>query len=236
MENQTMPASTSSMPERKMMMPLEELFKKSFALYYPKAFSMMFLLLICWLACLVIAAVFGGSALLLAWGDTTIFALLACLVILIGVFLMIVVGVWFQLALVSAVKETNNQINIKKLLMDVRGNIGSFFWAMFLRGLMVLGGLILFVIPGIIFSVWFAFTQYTFVFEGKRGFDASGHSRQLVKSYAWPVFGRIVLFGVLSILVSMIPRVGRFIDLLFVAPFGIFYLYCIYEDLKRVKA
>jgi len=44
--------------------------------------------------------------------------------------------------------------------------------ASFLVGLSVIGGTLLFIIPGIIFAVWYSFTSYAVIFEGAKGLDA----------------------------------------------------------------
>ncbi|MBX4201099.1 hypothetical protein KW786_03145 [Candidatus Parcubacteria bacterium] len=230
MENQ--PAPMVSGPK---MMPIEELFRKSFSLYYPKAFTMLFLMLIGWLACVAVAIVFGGIAAVLIFQDVFMLQLIGVLVGLVGVLAAISFELWIATAMVFMVKEREGQVDIKKLLLSVKDKVGSYFWAMLLKGLMVLGGFILLVVPGIIFSVWFLLAKYAFVVEGKKGLQASWRSKELVKGYWWPVVGRLLVFGVLAMLISFIPRVGQFINMLFVVPFGIFYMYAIYEDLKKIK-
>src|SRR5687767_5112672 len=111
MENQTTPAA--SLPK---LMPIEELFKKSFSLYWPKAFSMLFLFLICWLAFIIIVAVFGGLAMLLTIQEVTVLNWVAGLSVIVGALLAIIVGLWIQTALLFAVREPQGSLNIKKLL------------------------------------------------------------------------------------------------------------------------
>ncbi len=217
------------------MMPIEELFKKSFSLYYPKAFSMLFLILLGCLGCLLIFGAFGLVAALLAVQGVTVLKLAAILIGLIGVLCGIIWVLWVHTALVFAVKEHEHQIHIKRLMLHVKDKVAPFFWVSLLRGLMVLAGLILLVIPGIIFSIWFCLAQYVFVFEGKKGLAASWRSKDLVKGYGWAVFGRLLVFVLLSMIVSSVPRVGHLISMLFIMPFGIFYIYTMYQDLVRIK-
>ncbi len=113
---------------------------------------------------------------------------------------------------------------------------GSFAWIIFLESICILAGFILFVVPGIIFSVWFIFSTYMFVFEGKRGGAALSASRQLVKGYWWPVFGRYFLLMLLSMVISLIPILGDPINFLFIVPFCAIFGYFIYQDLKRAKS
>ena len=56
--------------------------------------------------------------------------------------------------------------------MRGKSGIWQFFWISLLRGWAVLGGLILFIIPGIIFSIWFSLSLYILVAEGLKGTSA----------------------------------------------------------------
>src|SRR6476660_9497646 len=111
MENQPAP-----MASVKKMMPVEELFKKAFNLYWPKAFSMIFLMLILWLVCIVVAAVFGGVAVLMFVQHAVALKLIGALVLLVGVLGIIIVGLWIKTALMFAVLEPAGPISIKPLL------------------------------------------------------------------------------------------------------------------------
>lgn len=66
-----------------------------------------------------------------------------------------------------------------------------------LSGLAVFGGLILLIIPGIVFSIWFAFTTTTIVLDGKRGVGALSYSKQLVKGRWVATLIRLALPAVL---------------------------------------
>ncbi len=223
------------MASNQKMMPIEELFKKSFLLYYHKAFAMLFLILMGGLGCLLIFGVFGLVAALLAVQGVMALKVAAIVVGLVGVLCAIIWELWVYTALIFAVKEHDQQINLKNLLLSVKDKVAPLFWVSLLSGLMVLGGFILFVIPGIIFAIWFCLARYVFAFEGKKGLMASWRSKELVRGYWWPVFGRLLAFMILSMVVSFIPRVGHLISMLFVMPFGIFYMYAIYQDLVRIK-
>lgn len=63
-------------------------------------------------------------------------------------------------------------------------------------------GYILFVVPGIIFSIWFAFVMYVLLLEDIGSFKALGRSRELVKGFWWTVFARLLLIAIFSIIFS----------------------------------
>ncbi len=78
----------------------------------------------------------------------------------------------------------------------------------FLVTLCVLGGTLLFIIPGLIFAVWYNFTSYVVILEGVQGLDAMRASKALVVGRWWPIAWRLVVaavvFGVISSALSNI--------------------------------
>ncbi len=228
---------TQTLSPQKKLLSIPDLFKKSFELYKPRFWAMFLLSLIECAIFLIIAAVFGGAAFapFLFSKEAPAFSLWSLLVALIGLLIFIIISLWIQLALVYTIKEQGTDINIKKLLTGVRGKMNSYYWVVFLRAIITVAGFVLLVVPGIIFSVWFIFAPYIFIFEDVKGMQALSRSRELVKGYWWPVFGRMALLALIGILVSSISKIGSLLNFLFTMPFGIMYLYAVYEDLKRVK-
>ncbi len=216
---------------------IPDLFKKSFLLYKSRFWTMLLLGLTGWLASIIIFAAFGSvgiAALFLGEGFAT-FNLLTVLLFLVGLLLFIVVALWVRVALVFTLKEEYAKAGVKDLLLAVYGKLVSYYWISFLRGVIVLLGFILFIVPGIIFGIWFSLTEYAFVFEGTKGMSAIHRSRELTKGYWWPILGRLLLLGIMAMIISSISKFGFFINSLFTMPFGIVYLYVVYEDLKRIK-
>ena len=117
-------------------------------------------------------------------------------------------------------------------------NLASFFWVGFLKGVITLIGFIIFIIPGIVFAIWFSFASYVFVFENIKGFDALKKSRKLGRGYWWPIFWRMVAIALIDILISVVFKnfVGSIITVLFVTPYILVYLSTLYQDLKNIKA
>ncbi len=157
----------------------------------------------------------------------------------------IVVAIVASIALLSAIgRGTDFEASYK---------VGfSLFWsAIFLtliHTLTLFGGAALLVIPGIVFSIWFMFANYTLVLEGKRGIAAMLQSKAYVKGYWWAVLGRMLILGIIVMCVIIIiyaPAVallGRMIGaviygalMLVVAPFAICYSYKVYDNLVRLK-
>lgn len=145
-------------------------------------------------------------------------ALLSIAIFVIGIVLMW----WSLLALFYAVKGADENIGFRKAFRLSWGKqIWSFIWIAILMGLVNFGGFILFIIPGLIFTVWFILSQYVFVIEGHRGFDALLRSKEYVSGRWWAVFGRIFGFTLFVFFVS-IPFIAIFFLIFAIAPENIF--------------
>lgn len=79
---------------------------------------------------------------------------------------------------------------------------GSVILISILVGLAVAGGLILFIIPGLIFAVMFSVAIPALVVENLRGTDAMSRSWNLVKGYFWHAVGVIILAGIITAVVG----------------------------------
>ena len=71
-----------------------------------------------------------------------------------------------------------------------------------LTGLAVLGGFILLIVPGLIFLTRFAVSVPVLVIERRRGTDALSRSWDLVAGHSWPVFGTLLVAGIVAGVVS----------------------------------
>jgi len=71
-------------------------------------------------------------------------------------------------------------------------------WTSILLFLAVMGGFILCIIPGIIFSFWFSLAIPVVVIEGVSGFEALKRSKQLMKGNVGTVFVLLLLVGMIQ--------------------------------------
>ena len=120
-----------------------------------------------------------------------------------------------------------------------RGDLLSLFFLNFLLG----GAYALFIIPGIIFQVWFSLSAIVLIAEGRSGTEALLASREYVRGHDWAVFssiGFLVFFALLiSSVAELLPlpslvRQGLTFALSALAgPFIAIYLYLIYHSLKH---
>lgn len=118
---------------------------------------------------------------------------------------------WISIALIRTIAgryEGREGILPKAGLRDATALILPMFWVSILSGLAVLGGFLLLFIPGILFSIWFAFANYAVLMDDKRGVAALSFSKLLVKGRWWETLVRLtlpaILFGAIGLLAQTI--------------------------------
>jgi hypothetical protein len=146
--------------------------------------------------------------------------------------------------------------NPEKKIIDVFNEGRKLVWGDLAIGMLVFlfVGLwsILLVVPGIIYSIFYSFTLFVFVYDGYRRSAALTRSKELVSGYWWPVFGRkilgiaiLIIFMVLYMLVlrgfhatwliGIIQIIYYVITVFFLVPAYIIFLSLIYTDLVAIK-
>jgi len=125
------------------------------------------------------------------------------------------------------------------------------FWSVLLVsvlvGLAIIGGLIVFIIPGIYIGVRLAVSIETLVVEGRRGTQAMGRSWELVGGHWWHAFGTLVVAGLLTGVVNAVitapfGNTGWFVQAVAAAvatvitlPYGALVGVLLYLDLRARK-
>lgn len=79
-----------------------------------------------------------------------------------------------------------------------------YLWISLLVGLATLGGLILFVLPGIWLSVIFSFAIFVLIDEKKRGAQALARSAELVKGRWWKTLWRLFVPAIVAVLLTLL--------------------------------
>ncbi|MCC6681071.1 MAG: hypothetical protein IT445_09235 [Phycisphaeraceae bacterium] len=88
------------------------------------------------------------------------------------------------------------------------------------RGLIVLLGMVLLIVPGLIFMVWFYLTDVVVAAEGRNHPGVLNRSRELVRGNGWHVLASIVVLSLImlgvgivaGVLMDIIPELGQFDD------------------------
>jgi len=178
-------------------------------------------------------------------------SLLLMLVSLAGMVMIIYFSIQAYLGIFMFVKK-DYQGSAKESFKEAKPLIGSYFWLSILTVVLILLWTLLLIIPGIIFSIFYSFAVYAFVFEGKKGMAAIRRSKELVKNYWWPVAGRVLAFSFLILLFSeviampldMVEKYSLWWHIwnaifqiigFIIGPIALLFSYKIYQDLVNIK-
>lgn len=165
--------------------------------------------------------------------------------------LTVMLSYWLMASLIFAFKN-RGKIDIKTSLEFGIQKLFPLFFVSILYGIIVMAGIVLLVVPGIIFLIWFFFSNYVLIYQNKGGMSALLKSRKLVIGNWWGVFGRLlamiiivsIIFAIISLPLSFLTFNGNInlftsiIELLinlFVLPFFTCYSGLLYENLSEVK-
>lgn len=128
----------------------------------------------------------------------------------------LVVGIFFMWCIMALMRATREAIQGQSLSpwKQHLGNVKHLIWPMIytsiLAALIILGGTLLFIIPGIIFGVWYGFVSYAVTLDEKKGMEALRFSKQLVSGRWWAILFRVFVpaflvslaAGILQVLLS----------------------------------
>lgn len=147
--------------------------------------------------------------------------------------LSIVFGLWSQSTSYFAVIKMGEpekeifKIGFKKIL--------RFIVVSFTLGIIFFFGALFLVVPAIIFGVWYSFSIWLVLDKEMGVFESLRSSKMLVNGKFWKILGRSAVFGlfsiVISIVVSIVPFVGEF-AVSFLSPLFMLPFYLLYRDLS----
>ena len=175
--------------------------------------------------------------------------------------------VWASVAIMRATRALNAGTPVPDTTLPYFGTIvGPLLTVAVLQTAASLGGLILFIIPGIIAMVWFAFGQQAVVLDGARPLDALSQSRALVtgrffRSAWWLIGGPLIVLTLYTVALSALfalvapaagpaslqldgtgpfPLWAEAIDsaatILLIFPLTIVYSTLLYDEMKKKRA
>lgn len=161
---------------------------------------------------------------------------------IIGVFILF----WSFVALLFAIKEREERIGVFESYKKSFPKLLSFIWISILVASITSGGLLLLIIPGIVFAVWFSLAIYVLVSEDLKGMKALFRSKQLVQGYWWKVFWRFFFIYLIASLILSTPSIFQHLKIPFVIvfdillyplviPFLIVFGFLLYENLRQIK-
>lgn len=251
--NTNQPSSTATISPRSSLVSINELltsstnlFKKNIKLFTGIAGILMLL---------SITIGFAQAALVILWGmvasykiETALIPLLKASIIFLQLFLIsigLVAYAWLSGSLTIAVSKitSGKATTIKKALEDGWLIKWSFLLVTVLFGLVIGAGMVLLIIPGIIFFMWYFLCTYTLVCKNLKGWAALSRSKELVRGHWWRVAIRVLLLcailGGISLIISFIPFFGEFMNVLFyqfiALPFSTICFFNLYKNLETIR-
>ncbi len=204
---------------------------------------------------------FGSESLTRMIAGVIVPALIAAVIISI---LSSIIQAWLTALLIQTIHDTTKQKSFTTLLGESFKLLLPLWWVTILFTFFTQGAWLLFIIPGIIFLVWFNFAIFLPITEQQRGFRALLISKEYVRGYWWPVFGRLLAYWVITVGIgiavmlafvissvsfgeildanSITASIGQLLGLLIpftvfalVVPFGMAYNYELYRALRSAK-
>jgi len=212
---------------------LEIFFKKENFVYFLK---LMLIVFVVSFGAGILAMLPGGGLVLLTGQNPTQNPILL-LPLIVGAAVTMVLSIWMQAVTYESVRKvfSGESLEIKITLKTGWAKTWKFFLVSLALMLIVALGFILLIIPGIIFLVWFSFSQLIVITEGLGVRASLARSKELVKGRFWPVLGRFIVFalaiGLFQIFLSRIPFVGGFVSIFF-TPLFILPSYLLYKELS----
>ena len=156
---------------------------------------------------------------------------------------------WSRVAMFFAIKDSEENIGVADSYRLGLSKLLSYWWLIVISFLVVTGGFMLFVIPGIILSVSFSVVMFVLIAEDLGGLTALLKSREYVKGYWVGVWFRFFVANVILGLIFVAP--GFLIDSLgnnlletvygllvrvLYTPFLLIFTYLVYRNLKSIKS
>lgn len=239
------------------LLPIGQLLKQSWAEYrdhwktYIKIIVGSILVTVAPLAAVLIVAA-GVTALSLTIGEpnlaiTIIKFILAALglMALIGLLVIAILSqiVWYLMIL-------SPTLRLRALFQQARPFFWPMLWLEILTGFIVVGLVPFLIIPALVMTAWLSFAVWVLFVENGRGLNAVVMSREYVRGRFWPVVGRLMLWFVitiaLSIVLTMLPFISQsaaayvilqiinvVVSIFVLTPFGYIYTLKIYQELKH---
>ena len=237
---------------------LGDILSAAFEIYKANAFGLLMIVAIVVVPLTFISAFLGGVVFAPETHTETIFgqtvevstrsATVGIFAALIGVVIAVIISAVLQAALIRGAAQASigDAVDIEASYKWGFARFGSVLLISILVGLAVLGGLILFIIPGLILIVMFAVAIPALVVENRKGTEAMGRSWNLVKGHFWHVVVVILVAAIIAGVVSgiingigtaisdnwFVTWVFQAIGQIIVAPFSALVAVLLYVDLR----
>lgn len=210
--------------------------KKAFRIYFEKKNLLFFLSFAIFLLALSIGTGIFSSVFSSGINSNMYKQPTFALPLLVSAIGLAIISIWAQSAMyIAVIKAGNGQTPaLKETLIAGWKKAWIFFLVSLVRGVIAALGLILLVIPGIIFSVWFSFSLFITMTGKAKTKESLEKSKAMVKGRFWAILGRYLVFMLTILLIEAVfgavPYVGP-VFVVFMGPFFLVPFYLLYKDL-----
>lgn len=131
----------------------------------------------------------------------------------------------------------DSEITFSEVFSKTKQLFWRYIGLVIVSGIFLLGLFLLFIVPGVIFLVYWVFATYILIDQDKRILESLKESKRIVKGRWWRVFGFVLLLAliiaVVSLVAGLIPIVGSIVGPLITTPFAILFMKNFYLDMKE---
>lgn len=158
---------------------------------------------------------------------------------------MTLMGTWISGSVIVSLDQWKKKIGIKESYALAKPFIFPLLLTSLLSGLIIFGSIFVFIIPAILFTVWFSLAQYSVIIDKKSGLTALQTSREYIRGRFWGVIWRMIAVHLPEIVLSMAIASGtqgrgggelsglfRLLSLLAI-PFYQMYAYTLFMHLRK---
>lgn len=118
----------------------------------------------------------------------------------------LIISIFVGLAGVYAVGNvvSGRYLSVRETYQSAWKKLWKFSLLEALTFIIILGGLILLIIPGLVFGTWYSFSRFMFVEKNLGIKESLSKSKALISGRFWKVFGRLFVFGLFAVLIQIV--------------------------------
>jgi hypothetical protein len=208
--------------------PVGDLFSRSFDVFKQRWLTLIVLNLLVGVAGVVLFAVPFLLGLLIGSFSGDLKGIVAGVFFFIAMVLSIIGASWVMAAFIAAVVDRS--LGIKAALGRGWGRVWSYIWMVSLAWIAISGGYVLFIVPGVLFTVWAFPAMFVLFAEEERGMKVLLKSREYVRGYFGNTFLKLLVIMLVFGVVSAVP-----FGALVAYPIMMIFMHQMYLNLKDVK-
>jgi len=155
------------------------------------------------------------------------------------VLISIVLYTMLMISYIHLALSKKNEVSLSETLGVAKKNFWRYLGFAIVMGIFLVVLYILLIIPGIIFTVYWAFASYVFIHKNTTVMGALKESKNIVRGNWWKVFWRGLLLFIIYIVVDgilgFIPIIGGLLSMLILYPFSVLFFKNLYLDMIGKK-